>query len=49
LLRVLLKAGGRLIIIDYLNPENESQTREKQRVKHNIAPRFVVADLKAAG
>jgi ubiquinone/menaquinone biosynthesis C-methylase UbiE len=49
LLRISLKAGGRLMIIDYLKPEIKNQSRERQREQHNIAPAFVLDDLKAAG
>lgn len=48
-IKASLKPGGRLMIIDYLKPEMRTETRDRQRKEHNIAPEFVDQDLKEAG
>lgn len=48
-IKVSLKPGGRLMIIEYLRPELRSESRDWQRKEHNVAPEFVEQDLKEAG
>ncbi len=44
-----LKPGGRLVLVEPIAKERMAWTRKKQADKHEIALRFALADLKAAG
>lgn len=44
-----LKPGGRLVLIEPIAKERLDWTRKKQAQKHEIALRFALLDLKAAG
>ncbi len=48
-IRQSLKPEGRLVVIEYMKPELQAATRERQGKDHNIAPEFVERDLQEAG
>jgi len=44
-----LRPGGRLVIVDQIEGSRRDAERARQTSRHEIAPRFVKADLEAAG
>jgi len=44
-----LRPGGRLVIVDQVEASRREAGRARQTARHEIAPRFVKADLEAAG
>ncbi len=44
-----LKPGGRLVLVEPLDPTLRSESRDRQTRSHSLAPGFAVAEVRAAG